>query len=162
MTLDRFRILAITILLCFAAPLGAHAEDSSDRDAVLATLESWNAGWAKRDAALAVQDYAPDADWTNAFGDRFQGREALREGLEFIFSLDFVMAGDSGGNEYQDVRFLSDDIALVRSKLTRKGQQFSDGTVRPDRHINHLRVLEKRDGKWLIVSHMISQAQEKT
>lgn len=139
------------------SPALAHEEERT----VLATLESWDRGWAEKDAALAVQDYAEDADWTNAFGDRFQGRDALKEGLEFIFSLDFVMAGSSGDNEYADVKFLTPDIALVRSKLIRQGQQFQSGEIRPDRHINHLRVLERKDGQWKIVSHLISQAQEK-
>lgn len=143
------------------ASAGAHAQGMPEREAVLAALDSWNEGWATRNADLAIQDYADDVDWTNAFGDRFESREELRQGLEFIFSLDFVMAGDSEENEYEDVRFLSDEIALIRSKLVRKGQQFNTGETRPDRHIHHLRVLEKRDGKWLIVSHLVSQAQEK-
>ena len=154
------------VVFFFGAPpaIAAQAptsDKSSEQEAVLATLDSWNEGWATRDAALAVSDYADDIDWTNAFGDRFQGRAALEEGLGFIFSLDFVMAGDSEENDYEDVRLLNDDIALIRSKLVRKGQQFENGEAMPDRHIHHLRVLEKRDGKWVIVSHMVSQAQEK-
>ncbi|MHA7871526.1 MAG: YybH family protein, partial [Hyphococcus sp.] len=99
----------------------ANAQTDADKDAILATLSSWNEGWAQADASLAVQDYAEDVDWTNAFGDRFQGRDDLRQGLEFIFSLGFVMAGHTGGNEYADITFLSPDIALLRSKLVRKG-----------------------------------------
>jgi hypothetical protein len=30
-----------------------------------------------------------------------------------------------------------------------------------DRHVHHLRVLRRRAGKWVIVSHLISQAQVK-
>ncbi|MFC2954156.1 YybH family protein [Marinicaulis aureus] len=154
------KIFVCAIVFAFIhAP--ALAEKAGDEAAVLATLDSWNRGWAEKDAALAVQDYADDTDWTNAFGDRFQTREELQEGLEFIFSLDFVMAGDSADNEFEDVIFLTPDIALIRSKLVRQGQQFNTGESRPDRHINHLRVLERRDGKWQIVSHMISQAQDK-
>ena len=108
------------------------SSDESERAAVLKTLESWNEGWRIRDAQLAVSDYAQDTDWTNAFGDRFQGRAALLEGLTFIFSLDFVMAGDSDGNDYQDVTFLADDIAMVRSRLIRKGQLTDAGeALRP-------------------------------
>lgn len=153
-------IIGILFFMCVTIGHGS-AQSEADRDAILATLDSWNEGWKNRDATLAVQDYAKDADWTNAFGDRFQGREELRQGLEFIFSLDFVMAGDSQGNEFEDVAFLSPEVALLRSKLVRKGQQFQSGETMPDRHVNHLRVLQKRDGKWLIVSHLISQAREK-
>ena len=132
-----------------------------EREAVLKTLESWEEGWRTGDAGLAVRDYAVDADWTNAFGDRFQGREALEKGLAFIFSLDFVMAGQSEGNASQDVTFLTPEVAVLRSQLVRTGQETGTGEVMADRHINHLRVLQKRDGRWVIVSHMISQAKEK-
>ena len=81
--------------------------------------------------------------------------------LAYIFSLDFVMAGDSAGNEYNDVTFLSPNVAIVRSKLVRSGQQTSTGESMPDRHNNHLRVYQKHDGRWLIVSHLISEAKEK-
>lgn len=149
------------LLACLAASCASTHHEAGDRAAILATLDSWNAGWATADAALAVEDYAADADWTNAFGDRFQGREALREGLEFIFGLGFVMAGTSSGNEYADVTFLTPDVALLRSKLVRTGQQRSTGAPMADRHVHHLRVLERRGGRWQIVSHLISQAQEK-
>ncbi len=154
--------LAISLCLAVALlPIESWAQSDADRDAILKTFDSWNKGWAEVDADLAVQDYSEDTDWTNAFGDRFEGREALREGLAYIFSLGFVMAGTSTGNEFTDIEFLSPDIATVRSKLVRSGQQRSTGERMPDRHINHLRVYQKRDGRWLIVSHMISQAQEK-
>jgi len=152
----QFLALAMLILPC-----AAFSQTENDHTAVLKTFESWNAGWSKGDAELAVQDYAEDADWTNAFGDRFQGRDELEKGLEYIFSLGFVMSGETGGNEYSDIRFLSPTIAVVRSKLVRKDQRTSTGELMPDRHINHLRVLERRNGTWQIVSHLISQAKEK-
>ncbi|MDJ0760702.1 MAG: SgcJ/EcaC family oxidoreductase [Woeseiaceae bacterium] len=153
---------AIPILLAVILwPIDGWAQSDADRDAILETFESWNEGWAQADADLAAQDYAEDTDWTNAFGDRFEGRDALRDGLAYIFGLGFVMAGTSAGNEFTDIEFLSPDIAIVRSKLVRTGQETSTGERMPDRHINHLRVYQKRDGRWLIVSHMISQAQPK-
>lgn len=155
------RIQTTLLLALFATSCASMRDDVGDRAAVLATLDSWNRGWAEGDAAAAVEGYAEDTDWTNAFGDRFRGRDALRKGLEFIFSLGFVMAGDSSDNEFADVTFLTPDVALIRSKLVRVGQERSDGTAMSDRHINHLRVLQRREGRWLIVSHMISQAQEK-
>jgi len=150
-------LTAILLLLPATTP----AQTPEDRDAIFATLESWGRGWAERDAEVAVADYSEDADWTNAFGDRFQGRAALQEGLAFIFSLDFVMSGDSPGEEYADLEFLSSDIALLRSKLVRTGQKTSTGEVMADRHIHHLRVYQRLEGRWQIVSHLISQAQVK-
>ena len=111
-------IIAAAPLVLLASCATTNTQQSEE--AVLATLESWNQGWAQRDAELAVRDYADDADWTNAFGDRFQGKDELQDGLTFIFSLDFVMAGESEESEILDVRFLSPDVALIRSKLTRR------------------------------------------
>ena len=110
---------------------------------------------------MAGQDYAEDANWTNAFSDRFQGRAALRDGLAAIFELDFVMAGTSSEEVFADVTFLAPDVALIRSQLVRRGQHQSDGAPMADRLIHHLRVLQRRDGRWQIVSHLISQAREK-
>ncbi len=152
--------IAILMLLVLTGS-SVYAQSDGDINAIKKTLESWNQGWEKKDAATAVEDYAEDVDWTNAFGDRFQGRDELKKGLEFIFSLDFVMAGSSGNNEFEDVTFLTPDIAMLRSKLVRTGQQTSAGEVMPDRQIHHLRVLQRREGKWKIVSHLISQAHEK-
>ena len=149
------------LLIVFPAACLATGPPAGEEEVVRATLESWNRGWAEKDVELAIQDYSHDVDWTNAFGDRFEGKEALREGLGFIFALPFVMAGSSEANEYEDVEFLGRDVALLRSKLVRRGQQRADGSPMPDRHIHHLRVLERRDGRWVIVSHLISQAQEK-
>jgi uncharacterized protein (TIGR02246 family) len=149
----------LLVLFCFSAP--ALAQSSADRAEILKTFDSWDQGWAERDPELAVSDYAEDADWTNAFGDRFVGKEKLLEGLTFIFSLDFVMSGTSAENEFTDITFVKPDVAIVRSKLVRTGQRTSEGDVMPDRHINHLRIYEKRDGRWQVISHLISQAHDK-
>ena len=152
-----FLLLAVVLFI----PNTARSQTAADSTAVLMTLDSRNRGWAEANAALAVEAYAEDTDWTNAFGTRFQGREALKDGLEFIFSLGFVMTGDSGDNEFTDLTFLTADVVLLRSKLVRVGQQTSTGKVMPDRHIHHLRVLQRHEGSWQIVSHLISQAHEK-
>lgn len=156
--MSRFVILTAALLMFSGS---AYCQSAADSLAVLKTIESWNSGWSEGNATLAVADYAENADWTNAFGDRVVSRDSLRSTLEFIFGLDFVMAGDSGDNEYEDVTFLSPDIALIRSKLVRTGQRTGAGTVMPDRNIHHLRVVQKLNGRWQIISHLISQAQPK-
>jgi len=100
------------------------------------------------------------ADWTNAFGARVKSKVELKKLLEEIFNMDFVMAGQQNYVE-NDIDFLSLNIALVRSKNIRKNQKWSDGTTMQDRHISHLRIFQREHGTWKIVSHMISQAQEK-
>jgi hypothetical protein len=71
------------------------------------------------------------------------------------------MAGRFSGNEFAEVTILTPDVALIRSKLVRAGQKSSSGRTMFDRHVHHLRVLQRRGGKWQIVNHPISQAHEK-
>ena len=124
------------------------------------TIDEWDQAWESKNLEQAVKYYANGTDWTNAFGDRVQSREELKELLGFIFGLDFVMAGvnDYGDNE---ITFLNDSIATVRSLNVRKNQKWPDGTDMDDRYVNHLRVYQRINDDWLIVNHMISQAWPK-
>jgi uncharacterized protein (TIGR02246 family) len=120
----------------------------------LEAIANWDRGWEIYDAALASNDYSDDADWTNAFGMRVIGRDGIRAVLENVFRLPAVTAG-STQYEYHDIRFLSATIAMVRSRAIRTGQQLADGTAEV-RRINHLRVFQKGNDRWQIVSHLIS------
>lgn len=130
--------------------------NSKDQKDIMQAIQNGIQGWEQKDVELATKDYAEDADWTNAFGDRYQGKQKLEEYIQFLFTLPTVMAGKTN-YKYHDLKFIGSKVALVRSKSIRLGQQLDDGNPHGDRHINHLRVFEKREGKWLIVSHLISQ-----
>ena len=136
------------------------AQTAADSTAIYAALADAEEGWNTGDVELSTRRYADDADWTNAFGDRVVGRDSLVALLTEILSLDFVRAGRT---EYvfNDVTFLGPDVALLRSRSVVRGQRQSDGVPMADRHNDHLRVFQRRDGAWMIVSHLISQANEK-
>ncbi len=127
---------------------------------ILKTIDNWNLGWDSRNVELAIKDYSENTDWTNAFGDRVQSKEALRQLLSEIFTMDFVMAGKHNYSN-DDVEFLNSEIALLRSTNIRTGQKWSDGSLMKDRHIHHLRVYQKTGNEWKIINHMISQANER-
>lgn len=131
-----------------------------DSKEILKTIDNWNEGWDLKDVELAIKNYSKNTDWTNAFGDRMQSKSELRQLLTEIFAMDFVMNGvDNYVND--DVKFLTDDFALLRSMNIRTGQKWSDGTLMNDRYIHHLRVFQKINNEWKITNHMISQAHEK-
>ncbi|NAY93362.1 SgcJ/EcaC family oxidoreductase [Muricauda sp. JGD-17] len=132
----------------------------SDKEKINRTIAEWDKAWETKDLELAIAHYADKTDWTNAFGDRTQSKQELEELLDFIFGLDFVMTGE---NDYgtNDITFLNDSIATVRSTNIRKNQEWPDGSKMEDRHINHLRVYKKIEEDWFITNHMISQAWPK-
>lgn len=157
----------VFILFIIGPTIGCNSEKQESKidrekeiEKIMNTIDNWNDGWDAKDVDLAVKDYSENTDWTNAFGDRVQSKQELRNLLEKIFALDFVMAGE-GNYVNDDVKFLTDDIALLRSTNIRKGQKWSDGSIMNDRHIHHLRVYQKINNEWKIISHMISQAHEK-
>jgi uncharacterized protein (TIGR02246 family) len=126
----------------------------ADSTAILEAIANWERGWEINDVALASRDYSDDADWTNAFGTREIGRDRIRAMLQTVFQMPAVTAGTTR-YEYHDVRFLSANVAIVRSRAIRTGQQLADGTAEV-RRINHLRVFRNANDRWQIVSHLIS------
>ncbi len=157
----------ILIVLLIGLALGCNSNKQEvemnkglESEKIIRTIDNWNKGWDKKDVELAISNYSEDTDWTNAFGDRMHSKSELRELLKEIFTMDFVMEG-TDNYQNDDVQFLTDDFALLRSTNIRKGQKWSDGTLMNDRYINHLRVYKKINNEWKIISHMISQANEK-
>jgi uncharacterized protein (TIGR02246 family) len=145
----------VTVL--FMVPPGVNAQATAgpaDSTAIMQALENWERAWEVHDPELAASDYSDDADWTNAFGMRRIGRAQIKTLLTEVFELPFVMAGRTA-YEYHDLRFLSSETALLRSRALREGQELPDGTVEETRRTNHLRVFEKRAGAWIIISHLI-------
>jgi uncharacterized protein (TIGR02246 family) len=131
----------------------------SDHQLVEKVIENWNQGWLKKDAKLAAKDYSDDADWTNAFGMKKKGRAEIEQLLTQVFSLPFVMAGQSKTSE-ESVRMLRPDVALVITRVERVGQFTPTGEQLGTRQTSHLRVLLKVDGEWKIVSHLVSDARD--
>ena len=152
-------IIGLTIA-CNSEKRELKIDREKETERIVKTIDNWNDGWEAKDVNLAIKDYSENIDWTNAFGARVQSKEELRNLLEKIFAMDFVMAGE-GNYINDDVKFLTNDIALLRSTNIRKGQKWSDGSMMNDRYINHLRVYQEVNNEWKIISHMISQAHEK-
>ncbi|CAN5480433.1 hypothetical protein BH23BAC3_BH23BAC3_24130 [soil metagenome] len=118
----------VLVFFMIGLTIGCQSEKKEtriDRDKeskeIVKTIDNWNAGWDAKDAELAVKDHSENTDWTNAFGDRMQSKSELRELLVEIFEMDFVMDGvDNYVND--DVQFLTDDIALLRSNQCLTGR----------------------------------------
>lgn len=152
------RCLSILLLLWFPDVARA-GPPATATEAIEAAIQQWNAGWKAKDAKLAAAAYSDDADWTNAFGFHKRGRAAIEAFLAEVFQLPFVMAASSDVAE-QEIRLVSDDVALVRTRVERTGQLTPDGKPLGTRHTHHLRVFARRADKWLIVSHLISDARD--
>ena len=149
--------LAIALLPCIA--LAQVQTKPNDQKSIEQLIENWNKAWQTKNAKLAAQDYSDDADWTNAFGMKRRGRVEIEKLLGEVFSLSFVMAGQSKTVE-QSIKLIKPDVALVTTRVERSGQRTPSGAELGTRHTSHLRVLLKSGGRWQIVSHLIADARD--
>ena len=58
------------------------------------------------------------------------------------------------------MRFVGDDVAVVKTYAEREGQEVVGGGELRVRRNHSLKVLVKRDGRWLILSEMYMDARE--
>lgn len=151
----------LLILIAFASHSAVGQKlASQDSVQILSVIEDWNQAWKSKDYALATRGYSPDARFTNAFGDKCTTQAAIQNLLKQVFSLPFVMAGDSETTEHI-YQVLNEKDVIVHTAVVRKGQQMPDGSVLPDRQTTHLRVFQKAAERWEIKAHLISDARDK-
>lgn len=154
------KITAVVIGMALLSAVSlARVTTSSDQALIEQVIENWNRAWQTKDAKLGAQDYTDDADWTNAFGMKKKGRAEIEKILAEVFSLPFVVSGQSKTAE-QSVRFIKPDVALAVTRVERAGQRTPSGAELGTRHTSHLRVLIKSEGRWRIISHLISDARD--
>ena len=151
-------VLAIILSLGISLPLHAFPHSEEDKAEIEQAISNWDRAWKIKDPVLASQDYSKDADWTNAFGMIRKGQGEIEATLKEVFALPFVMAGDSTTSE-QEVRFMDQNTALVLTRVKRSGQLDPENKSIGNRQTSHLRVFSRLDGRWQIVSHLISDAR---
>lgn len=154
----KLKVSVLTVLLLTHAPALAHSE--ADKAAVTSAIDRWDRAWQIKDPKLATNDYAEKTHWVNAFGQRAVSRAEVERTLREVFSLPFVVAGNSRTVGH-DVRFLGKDVAAVATQVERLGQKTSDSRELGPRHTSHLRVFQRQNGRWRITSHLISDARDR-
>ena len=156
--MKRLFLFLVTLL----GTLTASGQNFSSQDStqILSVINDWNQAWETRDYVLAAKGYGHDARFINAFGDKRSGQREIQNLLKEVFSLPFVMTGNSETIEHR-YQVLNSTNVIVHTSVLRKGQQMPDGTVIPDRQTTHMRVFQKNGDQWKIKGHLISDARDK-
>ena len=129
------------------------AGSDTDRQAILDVLAGLYKAWEANDAEAFVADYTDDASVVQP-GVYKKGREEIRTTMAAGFA--GPLSGSRATDHPADVRFLTDDTAVVISEggIIFPGQDAvaSEGLVRATW------VLVRRDGGWRIASYHNSPA----
>lgn len=154
------KLIQALLAVILVAHTPAVAQNAADKAAITAAIDRWDRAWQIKDAKLATSDYSEKTHWVNAFGQRAMSRLQVERTLSEVFSLPFVVAGNSRTIGH-DVRFLEKNVAVVATQVERLGQRFPDGRDLGPRHTSHLRVFHRQSGRWIIASHLISDARDR-
>jgi len=104
--------------------------------------------------------YSEDADWTNAFGTTKKGAAEIVAYLTQLFADPHFAAGKPLGPPHASMRFVADDVAVMKTYIEREGQQTSDGDQLPVRRNHSLKVFRREAGGWRIVSDIYMDARD--
>jgi uncharacterized protein (TIGR02246 family) len=128
---------------------------AEDETAIRAIVNHWQQAWSKLDASVLEGDYADDADWANAFGVRQKGSAKILAFMSGMFKRPNVQERRTTWEEPR-VRFVRSDVALAYRDYKTLGHKTPAGNEMPQRNTHSTWLLTKDEGKWRIVSQIIS------
>lgn len=150
--------VCIAIIVASGQPRSQNPNQATvaqDETAIRAIVNHWQQAWSKFDASILEGDYADDADWSNAFGIRNKGSAKILAFMTAMFKRPAVQGRRTTWDEPR-IRFVRSDVALVSRDYQTLGHKTLDGNEMPERKTHSTWLLTKDDGKWRIVSQIIS------
>jgi uncharacterized protein (TIGR02246 family) len=128
--------------------------DQSATQAIREIIEDEDAAWSASDAARYSRRVAPDAVFTNIFGQQFSGREAFERQHAFIFG--GIYAGTRLKQTIAHLRFVTDGVVVVDTdaevsgaRVMPPGYASDDGTLKT----KLLQVFVRQENGWWITSY---------
>jgi uncharacterized protein (TIGR02246 family) len=119
---------------------------TEDERTVHQACEDVLAAWAANDADAFADLHAPDASLVTVEGLYCKGREQIRQVMTMLYA--GVFKGSKVFVEYEDVRLVGDDFAVVVywNGILQGGLK----ELPPEETRRATTVLSKRDGRWLV------------
>jgi uncharacterized protein (TIGR02246 family) len=139
---------------------GGESGAPEDQQAVGESMMRLANAFRSLDATGVEELYSEDADWTNAFGTTKKGAKVIASYLTELFADPHFGAGKPVSPPQASMRFVTDDVAVVKTYIEREGQQTSSGEQLPIRRNHSLKVFRREEGGWKIVSDIYMDARE--
>ena len=146
----RLFLILVVVFVLSAAPCLAAGADSGAVAEIDRMLKSYSEAFSNKDVDAVLGFYAPDAILMGTGpGERYDGREGIREAyLQFVGSFEKRTTETTWAKTW-----VKGDVAWTMSM-----SQFTTykKNVKNEFAINTSVVLEKRNGKWVFVTHHFS------
>jgi uncharacterized protein (TIGR02246 family) len=138
------------------APACAHNASSNDERAVRAVVQQLADSARGQTATSRNALFADDAQITNAFGNRAQGRAQIDDFWKSMFDTGMFRTV-TNEEKSLDVRFLTRKLALVDRFYVFSGQRGpKSGRELPPRDIHMTLILRKNNRDWRIVYYSVA------
>jgi uncharacterized protein (TIGR02246 family) len=121
---------------------------TEDEVAARNTMDGVIAAWAKNDADAFAALYTEDATIVTVEGLYCKGREPIRGLMTMLYAGPFK--GSKALNELEDIRFISDDVAVAVSWNAILLGGLTD--LPPEENRRATWVLSKQDGQWQVAA----------
>ena len=148
-------VLLIAFMAAVPHEFLAQTNQQTDVTAVSEIVNHWQQAWDTFDASVLAGDYAEDADWMNSFGVKNKGSAKIVSFLAVALKSPEVASRHTVWDEPR-IRFLRPDVAIVYRDYQTVGQKTPAGKDMPRRNSHSTWVLSKENGKWRIVSQVMS------
>ena len=125
-------------------------DQNSDQAAIRQTVMGLQDAWNRHDMKAFANLFAEDADFVNVAGAWWKGRVEIEEKHRAVHAT--IFRDSTLSIEEVDVRFLTPDIAIAHVLTALVEQKMPDGSVVPPRRALLTQVLQKQNGKWMIVA----------
>ena len=133
----------------------SEAAQQADEAMIRVIVNHWQQAWDNFNASILAGDYAEDADWMNAFGAKEKGATKIVSFMVEVVKRPSVAGRHTVWNEPQ-MRFIRPDVAIAYRDYQTVGQKTLGGKEMPQRNTHSTWVLSKENGKWRILSQVIS------
>ncbi len=142
---SHWALAAMSSALLFAAVQAAEGKPVSrpEEDTIRAAVDSYVAAYNRGDAKAVASHWSETADWISPSGQRFQGRQAIQDEMQAVFS-------ENKGVRIEvinpSIRLVSPDVAMEEGivRVIRPAEQPSDST--------YLAIHVKQNGQWKLDS----------
>jgi len=123
----------------------------ADETAVMEILKSRSRAWDKQDVDALIAPFVDDADYVSSSGKVVEGKKAIEQMYQNIFSMDEYKKSRSKQG-IRKIQFVRPDVAIVDATWTLSGVTSKEGKSLPEKSGTSVIVLTKESGEWKIVA----------